>query len=89
MIPSKIQTCLLYTSWKALVKKNSSTKSDEKEQVLPSVSVGDEPVSYTHLDVYKRQIPRSSAEPGDLIFFQGTYDTAGASHVGIDRKSVV
>ena len=28
-------------------------------------------------------IPRSSAEPGDLIFFQGTYDTTGASHVGI------
>ena len=28
-------------------------------------------------------IPRSSAEPGDLIFFQGTYDTAGVSHVGI------
>lgn len=28
-------------------------------------------------------IPPSSAEPGDLIFFQGTYDTSGASHVGI------
>jgi len=28
-------------------------------------------------------IPVSSAKPGDLIFFQGTYDTAGASHVGI------
>ena len=27
--------------------------------------------------------PRSSAKPGDLIFFQGTYDTSGASHVGI------
>ena len=25
----------------------------------------------------------SEAKPGDLIFFQGTYDTAGASHVGI------
>lgn len=28
-------------------------------------------------------IPASAAEPGDLIFFQGTYDTSGASHVGI------
>ena len=28
-------------------------------------------------------IPRSSAKPGDLIFFQGTYDVPGASHVGI------
>ena len=25
----------------------------------------------------------SEAKPGDIIFFQGTYDTAGASHVGI------
>ena len=25
----------------------------------------------------------SEAKPGDLIFFQGTYDTAGASHIGI------
>ena len=29
------------------------------------------------------QGPASEAQPGDLIFFQGTYDTAGASHVGI------
>lgn len=28
-------------------------------------------------------IPRSSAKPGDLIFFQGIYNTSGASHVGI------
>ena len=28
-------------------------------------------------------IPKSQAKPGDLIFFQGTYDTSGASHVGI------
>ena len=28
-------------------------------------------------------IPPSEAKPGDLIFFQGTYSTSGASHVGI------
>ena len=28
-------------------------------------------------------IPKSSAKPGDLIFFKGTYNTSGASHVGI------
>ena len=28
-------------------------------------------------------IQRSQAKPGDLIFFQETYDTPGASHVGI------
>jgi cell wall-associated NlpC family hydrolase len=28
-------------------------------------------------------IPPSEAKPGDLIFFQGTYDTVGASHIGI------
>ena len=28
-------------------------------------------------------VPASEAKPGDLIFFQGTYDTSGASHVGI------
>ena len=28
-------------------------------------------------------VPPSQAKPGDLIFFQGTYNTSGASHVGI------
>ena len=28
-------------------------------------------------------VSKNNAKPGDLIFFQGTYDTAGASHVGI------
>lgn len=29
------------------------------------------------------KITESEAKPGDLVFFEGTYDTAGASHVGI------
>ena len=29
------------------------------------------------------KIPESEAKPGDLVFFQGTYDTSGASHVAI------
>ena len=29
------------------------------------------------------RISANNAKPGDLIFFQGTYNTAGASHVGI------
>ena len=28
-------------------------------------------------------VPPEEARPGDLIFFQNTYDTVGASHVGI------
>lgn len=28
-------------------------------------------------------VPKSEAKPGDLIFFQKTYNTSGASHVGI------
>lgn len=28
-------------------------------------------------------VTSANAKPGDLIFFQGTYDTSGASHVGI------
>ena len=29
------------------------------------------------------QVSKADARPGDLIFFQGTYNTSGASHVGI------
>ena len=30
-----------------------------------------------------RSVSLSNVQPGDLIFFEKTYDTSGASHVGI------
>ena len=32
---------------------------------------------------YCNTIDESQLQPGDLIFFQGTYETSGASHIGI------
>ena len=32
---------------------------------------------------YCQTIRASEAKPGDLVFFRGTYNTSGASHVGI------
>ena len=34
-------------------------------------------------NIYNICTPISSPQPGDLVFFQGTYDTSGVSHVGI------
>ena len=32
-----------------------------------------------------QHISEAEAKPGDLVFFEGTYDTPGKSHVGIVR----
>ena len=32
---------------------------------------------------YCAEVKKEDAKPGDIIFFQGTYATSGASHVGI------
>ena len=31
------------------------------------VALGSNPVSYTHLDVYKRQVPGRAAQPGRMV----------------------
>ena len=35
------------------------------------------------LETFCDKVSPGAAKPGDLIFFQGTYATYGASHVGI------
>ena len=38
---------------------------------------------FTYLQFHEPGVLKRDAKPGDLIFFQGTYNTSGASHVGI------
>ena len=35
------------------------------------------------IEILERRIQEAEAKPGDLVFFEGTYDTPGKSHVGI------
>lgn len=70
---------VLQEGWKTLVKKNSSTKSDEKEQILPSVSVGDK------LNVIGTEIKEGKTSPPkhftDVIFCERK------EWIGIEERS--
>lgn len=64
--------------WKALVQKNDSTKNDENEQALPSVSVGDEmTVSGTKIKEGKTSPPKHFTE--DTLL--SAMETAGADEM--------
>ena len=78
---------VLHNGWKALVKKNSSTKIDEKEQELPSVSVGDEmTVSGTEIKEGKTSPPKHYTEDTLLQ----SMETAGADEMPdeVERKGL-
>jgi len=73
--------------WKALVQKNDSTKSDEKVQTLPSVSVGDEmTVSGTEIKEGKTSPPKHFTE--DTLL--SAMETAGADEMpeNVERKGL-
>ena len=54
---------IVQNGWKALIQKGSSTKNDENEQALPSVSVGDEmPVNGTEIKEGKTSPPKHFTE---------------------------
>lgn len=78
---------ILHNGWKALAGKNSSTKSDEKEQALPSVSVGDEmAVTSTEIKEGKTSPPKHYTEDTLLQ----SMETAGADEMPdeVERKGL-
>ena len=78
---------VLHNGWKALVKKNNSTKIDEKEQELPSVSVGDKmTVHETEIKEGKTSPPKHYTEDTLLQ----SMETAGADEMPdeVERKGL-
>lgn len=78
---------VLHNGWKAIVKKNSSTKIDEKEQELPSVSVGDKMTVYeTEIKEGKTSPPKHYTE--DMLL--QSMETAGADEMPdeVERKGL-
>ena len=78
---------ILHNGWKALVRKSSSTESDEKEPALPSVSVGDEiAVISTEIKEGKTSPPKHYTEDTLLQ----SMETAGADEMPdeVERKGL-
>ena len=78
---------ILHNGWKALARKSISTKSDEKEQALPSVSVGDEiAVISTEIKEGKTSPPKHYTEDTLLQ----SMETAGADEMpdDVERKGL-
>ena len=78
---------ILYDGWKTLIKKNNSAKIDEKEQALPSVSVGDEmTVNSTEIKDGKTSPPKHYTEDTLLQ----SMETAGADEMPdeVERKGL-
>ena len=78
---------VLHEGWKAYVKKSNSTKNDENEQVLPSVSVGDEiAVISTEIKEGKTSPPKHYTEDTLLQ----SMETAGAAEMPneVERKGL-
>ena len=78
---------ILHDGWKALVKKYNSTKNDENEQVLPSISVGDEiAVISTEIKEGKTSPPKHYTEDTLLQ----SMETAGADEMPneVERKGL-
>ena len=74
---------VLQEGWKTLVKKNRSTKNDEKEQELPSVSAGAElKVSGTEIKESKTTPPKHYTEDTLLQ----SMETAGADEMPEDAE---
>ena len=63
---------------------NKRSESSRRKLIFSSAGCLRSSISFlSEGESEKKAISEAEAKPGDLVFFEGTYDTPGKSHVGI------
>ena len=86
-IKKKLQSMIMVTFTKLFVIRivaNKRSESSRRKLIFSSAGCLRSSISFlSEGESEKKAISEAEAKPGDLVFFEGTYDTPGKSHVGI------